>query len=294
MTDTPAMLSAPAPAVAPTGPPITAVVVTRGVTPYLRETLTALGAQTRIAARVVIVDAALRHPGELPADDVAQLAARILSPVGTDLRVVDEPGARTFGHAVRGALGQLARSDGAPAAGGAATAPGRTGWLWLLHDDCAPEPAALDELVRAVEHSPSVALAGVKQRSWTDPALLLELGVTTSRLGRRMTGIEEGEVDQGQHDGRDDVLGVGLAGALVRRDVWEALGAPIRGSGRSATASTCPGAHGSRGTGSSSSRPRPCGTPRRPTTVCAATAPIPPPSSRRKPRTTSLRTRPTP
>ncbi|MGV8968057.1 MAG: glycosyltransferase family 2 protein [Cellulomonas sp.] len=226
MTDSPVMLSAPARAVAPTGPPITVVLVTRGVTPYLGETLAAIAHQTRIPAHVVVVDAALRHPGDLPDDDaVARLAHSTLASLGTDVRVVTEPGARTFGHAVSGALAQLARAvaDGA-ATNTRPTGPARAGWLWLLHDDCAPEPAALDELVRAVEHSPSVALAGVKQRSWADPALLLELGVTTSRLGRRMTGIEEGEVDQGQHDGRDDVLAVGLAGALVRRDVWDALG----------------------------------------------------------------------
>ena len=218
------MLTAPAPAVAPTGPPITTVLVTRGVTPYLRETLAAVAHQTRVPALVVVVDAAMRHEGDLPDDDVARLAHRTLAPLGTDVRVVAEPGARTFGHAISGALAQLARPDTDPSDDALSTGPARTGWLWLLHDDCAPEPAALDELVRAVEHSPSVALAGVKQRSWTDPVLLLELGVTTSRLGRRMTGIEEGEVDQGQHDGRDDVLAVGLAGALVRRDVWDALG----------------------------------------------------------------------
>ncbi|RYV51392.1 glycosyltransferase [Pengzhenrongella frigida] len=215
MTDSPLTLLAPARAVAPTGPPVTVVVVTRGVTRYLGETLASLAAQTRVPAHVVVVDA-LRRSSAVPDDDVARLAARTLAPLGTHLRVVAAPGARTFGHAVRSALEQLAT--------GAVDHDGPTGWLWLLHDDSAPEPAALDELVRAVEHSPSVAVAGVKQRSWTDPALLLELGVTTSRLGRRMTGIEIGEVDQGQHDGRDDVFGVGLAGALVRREVWDALG----------------------------------------------------------------------
>ena len=126
------------------------------------------------------------------------------------LRVVRTPGARTFGHAVRRALDA---DDGHP-----------TTWLWLLHDDSAPAPSALAELVRAVSHAPSVAVAGVKQRTWTDPERLLEVGVRTSRSGRRMTDVEPGELDQGQHDGREDVLGVGIAGALVRRDVWTDLG----------------------------------------------------------------------
>ncbi|WP_448631692.1 glycosyltransferase [Cellulomonas soli] len=98
--------------------------------------------------------------------------------------------------------------------------------MWLLHDDSAPEPTALAELVRAVGQAPSVAVAGVKQRTWTSPERLLEAGLRSSRSGRRMTDVEPGELDQGQLDGRDDVLGVGLAGALVRRDVWDATGGP--------------------------------------------------------------------
>ncbi|MEK8228052.1 glycosyltransferase [Oerskovia sp. M15] len=101
-------------------------------------------------------------------------------------------------------------------------------WLWLLHDDSAPEPGALAEQLRAVEHSAAVAVAGAKQRRWDpdgdDDGLLLEVGFTTSPLGRRMTGIDEHEIDQGQHDAREDVLAVGLAGALVRTSVWTELG----------------------------------------------------------------------
>ena len=189
------------------GPAITVVVVTRGVSAYLDDTLRALAAQTRIPDRVVVVDAAAE-----PADDVAQAARQTLAPLATDLSVAVVPGAATFGAAVLGALGDLENPIDVASE-----------WLWLLHDDSAPEPGALEAMVRAVEHAPSVAVAGVKQRGWADRRLL-EVGVTTSRFGRRMTGIDEGEVDQGQHDGREDVLGVGLAGALVRRDVWDALG----------------------------------------------------------------------
>ncbi|MBX9247207.1 glycosyltransferase family 2 protein, partial [Actinotalea ferrariae] len=109
--------------------------------------------------------------------------------------------------------------DGGDVAGDPARA-----WLWLLHDDSAPAPTALAELVRAVEVAPSVAVAGCKQHSWWAPVRVLEVGFSTSRFGRRMTGIDEPEVDQGQHDGREDVLAVGIAGALVRRDVWDELG----------------------------------------------------------------------
>lgn len=207
------------------GVAVTAVVVTQGATRYLGPTLTALAAQTRPPGRVVVIDVAAGHDAEVlriagqaftrPASEPSAGA----SGEPPDVLCVNAPGARTFGDAVRRALAELTTS-----ATGTVGALAADGWLWLLHDDSAPEPAALAELVRAVERAPSVAVAGVKQRTWTDPARLLEVGVRTARSGRRMTGIEDAEVDQGQHDGRDDVLGVGIAGALVRRDVWDALG----------------------------------------------------------------------
>jgi GT2 family glycosyltransferase len=195
-------------------PSITAVLVTRGVTRYLHDTLAALATQTRVPDRVVVVDAA-PYPQRAVPDDVARLASDVLAGLGTDLRIAAVPGAHNFGDAVREALTDVPL----PAAGVEST-----GWLWFLHDDSAPAPTALAELTGAVEHTPSVAIAGAKQRSWSEPVRLLEVGVTTSRFGRRMTGVEEGEVDQGQHDRRDDVLAVGLAGALVRTEVWDALG----------------------------------------------------------------------
>jgi GT2 family glycosyltransferase len=97
-------------------------------------------------------------------------------------------------------------------------------WLWLLHDDCAPAPNALAELLRVADSSPSAAVIGPKLRSWYDRRALLEVGVTIARSGRRWTGLERGEQDQGQHDQIRRVLSVSSAGMLVRRDVWEALG----------------------------------------------------------------------
>ena len=97
-------------------------------------------------------------------------------------------------------------------------------WLWLLHDDCEPAPNALAELLRVADSSPSAAVIGPKLRSWYDRRALLEVGVTIARSGRRWTGLERGEQDQGQHDQIRRVLSVSSAGMLVRRDVWEALG----------------------------------------------------------------------
>ncbi len=99
-----------------------------------------------------------------------------------------------------------------------------TDWLWLLHDDSAPESNVLRELLFEAQRTPAAAIIGPKVRGWRDGRLLLELGVTVGRGGLRETFLERGETDQGQHDQRKDVLAVGSAGMLVRRDVWDDLG----------------------------------------------------------------------
>ncbi|MGW6861984.1 glycosyltransferase family 2 protein [Streptomyces xanthophaeus] len=97
-------------------------------------------------------------------------------------------------------------------------------WLWLLHDDSAPEADALTELLRVAEENPDAAVIGPKLRGWYDKKQLLEAGVSIARSGRRWTGLDRREQDQGQHDQVRPVLSVSTAGMLVRRDVYEALG----------------------------------------------------------------------
>ncbi|GAA2638493.1 glycosyltransferase [Streptomyces vastus] len=101
-------------------------------------------------------------------------------------------------------------------------------WLWLLHDDCAPEPDSLAQLLRVVENEQElgkdVAIVGPKLRGWYDRRQLLEVGVTIANSGRRWTGLDRREQDQGQHDHVRPVLSVSTAGMLIRRDVFEQLG----------------------------------------------------------------------
>jgi GT2 family glycosyltransferase len=97
-------------------------------------------------------------------------------------------------------------------------------WIWLIHDDSAPQSDALKELLIAVDEKPNIALAGPKLRGWYDRNHLLEVGVSIAGNGSRWTGLEYREQDQGQHDGIQEVLSVSTAGALVRRDVFEEIG----------------------------------------------------------------------
>lgn len=191
---------------------VTAVVVTRGSGPHLAATLAAVRSQSRTPDDVVVVDVDTA-PATSGHQDLQLGGARYVAGAG----------ARTFGEAIDAAL--------------AATGAPEHGWLWFLHDDSAPAPGALSALTRSVEHSNTVAVAGTKQRRWetgpdggpldpeaSDRGVLVEVGHTVSPLGRRMTGIDDTEIDQGQHDSREDVLAVGLAGALVRTSVWREIG----------------------------------------------------------------------
>ena len=126
-----------------------------------------------------------------------------------------------YGAAVARALQRPAARPAGGAAGGPA---GGTEWIWLLHDDCEPAPDALEQLLAGAGRSRSAAVLGPKLKDLSDRRVVREAGITTDRAGRRLTGVEPGEIDQGQHDGNRAVLAVSSAGMLVRRDVWNQLG----------------------------------------------------------------------
>ncbi|MFC7405070.1 glycosyltransferase [Georgenia alba] len=237
----------------PSRPTTLAVVVSAGVSTYLPRTLRALTAQTHHPDVVLVVDvgAAGREVGTgVPVHEAVTEAG--LEDV-TRVRVVHAPEATTFGEAVRlglegyhalveraarrarkreatggwsGVTGELnpvtTGEMRAVGVGGAVPEAGPE-WLWLLHDDSAPAPEALDRLLHVAESGRSVAIAGAKQRDWHHPDRLLEVGTRVTRTARRVPDIEPGEIDQGQHDHREDVLAVGIAGALVRHSVWDEL-----------------------------------------------------------------------
>jgi GT2 family glycosyltransferase len=127
--------------------------------------------------------------------------------------VVTLTGRAGYPEAVRTALEQV------PAEG-----PVAVEWVWLLHDDSNPAPDALARLLDAAADDPGVDILGPKLREWPSLKRLLEVGVTLSGTGRRETGLEPGEYDQGQHDEVREVLAVNTAGMLVRRRVLDELG----------------------------------------------------------------------
>ena len=195
---------------------VTAVIVAHDGAAWLARLLEALNEQTRPVQRVVAVDTGSRdRSGSLLAAQLGQAAV-----FGMD---------RSTGYAaaVRRALQHKAAN--APVAVGAGGVAGRgrddqVEWLWLLHDDCEPAADALEQLLRGAAETPTAAVLGPKLMGWTDRDVIVEAGLAIDTAGRRITGIEPREVDQGQHDGDRDSLAVSSAGMLVRRDVWEQTG----------------------------------------------------------------------
>ncbi|PNI07816.1 glycosyl transferase [Arthrobacter sp. AFG7.2] len=174
---------------------------------YLPRTLAALAGQTRPADYAIGVDTGSR-------DDSEVLLQQALGEANV---ISQQRGRGGMGTAVSAALAELAPWSGR-------AAPGAAEWIWLLHDDAAPAPQALAELLSAVERAPSVTVAGCKQLDWHSERKLIDVGLSTSRWAERLTLIDADELDQGQYDGRSDTFAVNSAGMLVRRDIWEQLG----------------------------------------------------------------------
>jgi len=171
-------------------PRVIAIVVNHNGRAFLRDTFRGLAAQTRAIDDVLVVDTG-------STDGSADWAR---SRLGDDA-VMAVRG--QFGRAVMSALRDQ-RTAGMD-------------WVWLLHDDSAPEPEALERLLAEAESRPSASILGPKLVSWTSPDRLQEVGFAVDRTGRAVSPIEDDEIDQGQHDQVRDVFFVNTAGMLVRR-----------------------------------------------------------------------------
>lgn len=178
-------------------PRVIAVVVCHDGRPFLRETFRGLAKQTRPIDDVLVVDTG--------STDGSSDWAR--SRLGEDA-VLAVRG--QFGRAVMAAL-RDPRSAGMD-------------WVWLLHDDSAPEPDALECLLAEAGSRPSAAILGPKLLSWTGPNRLQEVGWSIDRTGRAVSPVEDDEIDQGQHDQVRETFFVSTAGMMIRRNALLQVG----------------------------------------------------------------------
>jgi len=179
---------------------VSAILVVHDGSTWLPEVVASIASQTRSVDHILAVDT-----GSL--DGSAKLLKGARIPVATLDR------ATGFGEAVAYGVDHLS-----------APIEGAEEWLWILHDDCALHPKALESLLATLTERPSVVMAGPKLLGWHNRTHLLEVGVSLATNGARWTGLEPSEYDQGQRDGVHEVLSVSTAGALIRRDVFEELG----------------------------------------------------------------------
>jgi len=99
---------------------------------------------------------------------------------------------------------------------------GQNGFFLFCHDDIAPDPGAVRLLVEELYRSNAGAV-GPKFVEWDDPSVLRSVGLGLDRFGVVDQPIEEGEVDQEQHDGVRDVFVLPTACLLVRADLFREL-----------------------------------------------------------------------
>lgn len=191
---------------------VTAVLVAHNGSRWLPRTLEALAELTYQPDRIIAVDNGSK-------DETTELLTTALGAPA----VLIGPHTAGFGAAVTRGL-QAADEMAAAAPYAPRAAREAIEWIWLLHDDSAPAPDALSRLLETAVRRPDAGVIGPKVLGWRGDRQLLEVGLTISGGGRRHTGLDRREYDQGQHDVSRDVLAVGSAGMLVRRDVWDELG----------------------------------------------------------------------
>lgn len=198
--------------------PVLAVLVCHDGEPWLREVLSALRRSSPRPRHVIAVDTGSRDRTPALLAEAAEGDQSVIDGVLTLNRFTG------FGAAVRAAVSAAVTRWGDP---------GR--WIWLLHDDSAPDPDCLGVLLRTAELSASAGLLGPLALDWTDPRLVVEVGLSTDASGHRQTGVGPTELDWSRFRAEDDhqetfaeafeqsteALAVSSAGALIRRDVWD-------------------------------------------------------------------------
>lgn len=195
--------------------PVLAVVVCHDGETWLPLALSALRRSTRRPHRIIAVDTGStdRTPGLLTEAHTGE------SQIVDD--VITLPADTGFAEAVAAAV-----THAKPALDDDCT------WLWLLHDDSAPEADCLATLLNAADASPSAGILGPLAVDWADPRLIVEAGLSTDSSGHRRSDVglgqrgraSRGEEDLTQAEQSAEVLAMPSAGSLIQLELWETLG----------------------------------------------------------------------
>ena len=183
---------------------VTAIIVSHDGVTWLSEVVASLSSQKLKIDQIIAVD-----NGSIDG------SPKLLRNAG--IKVIEQDREAGFGSAIAAAVATLPKLR--------VNAQGESNeWLWILHDDCAPDRQALKQLLTAALERPQVGIAGPKILGWYDRKHILETGISITENGSRWTGLEEREHDQGQHDETKMVLAVSTAGMLIKRSLYEEVG----------------------------------------------------------------------
>lgn len=185
-------------------PNVLAVVVTHRGREWIRECLTSLGNQTYQALDILVVDDSSPDFREQP--HLKRIVKRHLR--RRRWGFLRTPRSLGFGGAINWALAR-ARTDAE--------------LLLFMHDDAALTPQSVEKMVARMMADRQTAVVGPKIVAWDDREHLEEVGMAIDRLGYPYKGLEEDEIDIGQHDDPAEVFYVTSTCMLVRSDVFRQL-----------------------------------------------------------------------
>ena len=198
-----------APARTPAGdyskwPSVLAIVVTHRGRAWIKECLAGLKVQTYPLLDVLVVDDA--SPDSAHPPPLKRVAKRHLR--GRRWAFLRTPRPLGYGGAINWAMSRI-KTDAE--------------MLLFIHDDAALDPSSVERMVARMLAEDDTAIVGPKIVSWDDPDRLEEVGMAADRFGYPYKGLDEGEIDLGQHDASKEVLYVTSTCLLMRHDVFRAL-----------------------------------------------------------------------
>ena len=185
---------------------VAAVITAQSDLRFFSSTFAAVLAQRVLPGTIIVADCTnqVEQPMQMTFSVIPSPAGVLTEvPESKTIRVilVGVKGASSFMNAVARAMQQIDLDD-------------RVGALWTFHDDSRPaDESCLEVLLDAWKNTPTASLLGAKQLDWQAESLH-NVGLYAGH--HNVTSlVVDGEPDQEQYDGRQDVLAVSLSGALV-------------------------------------------------------------------------------
>ncbi|WP_420436765.1 glycosyltransferase [Candidatus Poriferisocius sp.] len=97
------------------------------------------------------------------------------------------------------------------------------GFIAVCHDDVVLAPNALRLLAEEAVRS-NAGIVGPKYVDWDDQSVIRQVGLLVDKTGTPVSTVEEGELDQQQHDAVQDMFAVPGGCVLVRADLFRVVG----------------------------------------------------------------------